>query len=241
MSSSRESPLIAGACRTCLTALFLAACLVPQPTAGENGTPVTFRFDPPVEAKRVTVAGTFNDWNPQATPMGDPQGNGVWEITLRLEPGTYQYKFVANGTEWFTDESAAEFVPDGFGGRNSVLHVGSEPLTVGMGGAGGTAAEASGTEVTFRFRPSETERANAVSVAGSFDDWDAAAHVIKDEDGDGVWEVVLRLDPGDHAYQFVVNGDRWLSDPSATRFEDDGFGGRNALLRVETTPIVVGP
>ena len=36
--------------------------------------------------------------------------------------GEHQYKFVADG-EWITDEKAKRFLPDGYGGRNSVVDV----------------------------------------------------------------------------------------------------------------------
>ena len=84
---------------------------------------VSFRFRPPVPAQRVTLAGTFNNWNPEAQPMQDPDGDGVYETTLLLPAGTYQYKFVVNGSRWYEDPHALSYVPDGFGGRNSVLQV----------------------------------------------------------------------------------------------------------------------
>lgn len=232
--------MIDRASRGFAAAAILAAGAAAPAAADEARTPVTFLFRPASEPTLVTVAGTFNDWNPRATPLGDPDGDGVWSITLRLEPGRYQYKFVVNGTEWFTDESAAGFAPDGFGGRNSLLDIGDEPLTVGITPETQAAVEVSGTEVTFRFR-ADRETTNAVSVAGSFNGWNGAAHVLADPDRDGLWEITLRLEPGEHAYQFVLDGDRWVSDPSATRHEDDGFGGRNARLTVGGDPVVVGP
>ncbi len=84
---------------------------------------VTLRFRPPVPAQQVTVAGTFNQWNPNAQPMADEDGDGVYEVSLLLAPGVYQYKFVVNGNQWFEDPQALSYVPDGFGGRNSVLQV----------------------------------------------------------------------------------------------------------------------
>ncbi len=84
---------------------------------------VTFRFRPPVPAHRVTLAGTFNQWNPTARPMEDPDGDGVYETTLLLPAGTYQYKFVVDDSQWFEDPHSLSYAPDGFGGRNSVLQV----------------------------------------------------------------------------------------------------------------------
>lgn len=72
-------------------------------------------------ANSVAIAGTFNDWHPDVTPMV-AVGNGRWLKYLALPPGTYEYLLVADG-EWLPDPSARETVPNPFGGRNSVLKV----------------------------------------------------------------------------------------------------------------------
>lgn len=214
-------------------ALLVVALALPA-----GATEVTFRFRPPQGARTVTVAGSFNDWSTAAAPMADVDRDGLWQVTLDLEPGDHQYKYVVNGSDWHTDETAAEFAPDGFGGRNSVVTVGAEPMSVGDE-APDAAAEPEGTPVTFRFRPPERQ-VNAVSVAGTFNAWDAAAHPMVDADGDGLWQVTLRLAPGRHAYQFVVDGIRWHTDDFAAEREPDGFGGWDALLEVGSEPLTVG-
>ena len=88
-----------------------------------NGTsvhPVHVEFSHPV-AGAVAIAGTFNDWRPEATPMVS-MGDGRWLKELALPPGTYEYLFVADG-EWLCDPLVQETVPNPFGGRNSVLTV----------------------------------------------------------------------------------------------------------------------
>lgn len=47
-------------------------------------------------ATEVFVAGTFNDWNPRASPM-ERWSDDDWEIDLKLPPGQYEYKFVIDG------------------------------------------------------------------------------------------------------------------------------------------------
>ncbi|MCL6534059.1 MAG: alpha amylase N-terminal ig-like domain-containing protein [Armatimonadetes bacterium] len=84
--------------------------------------PVTFRFETPTPAEKVYLAGTFNEWQPRATPMHSTDGGRTWSLTLELEPGVYQYKFVVNGTEWHIDPNAP-VVDDGNGNLNSVLWV----------------------------------------------------------------------------------------------------------------------
>lgn len=74
------------------------------------------------EARLVQVAGDFNGWNPEHTPL-EPAGGGAWTVTLPLEPGRYQYKFVVDGQTWIADPYAAEQHDDGFGSSNAVLDV----------------------------------------------------------------------------------------------------------------------
>jgi 1,4-alpha-glucan branching enzyme len=47
-------------------------------------------------AHSVAIAGTFNDWRPQVTPMVN-MGNGRWRKVLAVTPGTYEYTFVVDG------------------------------------------------------------------------------------------------------------------------------------------------
>lgn len=84
--------------------------------------PVHFEFTDP-EAHAVFIAGTFNDWQPEAKPM-HPTGNGRWLKETVLPRGTYEYCFVVDG-KWMPDPLAKETVPNPFGGRNSVLIVAS--------------------------------------------------------------------------------------------------------------------
>lgn len=73
-------------------------------------------------ANHVCVAGTFNDWRPEAAPM-IPCGNGRWRKELGLPSGTFEYCLVVDG-EWMADLAAKQTVPNPFGGINSVLKVG---------------------------------------------------------------------------------------------------------------------
>ncbi|MEZ4651353.1 MAG: hypothetical protein R3E97_21690 [Candidatus Eisenbacteria bacterium] len=206
-----------------------------------GATEVNFRFVPGDGVLSVTVAGYFNEWNASATPLEDGNGDGVWEVAVDLAPGRHPYKFVVDGSEWITDGSAPEFEDDGFGGKNSVLVVGDSPLLVDgvratIASDGSVTPEE--TAVRFRFRPEEGAR--TVSVAGTFNGWSTTTTPMEDRDGDGVFEAVFRLPPGRQAYKFVVDGSTWITDGTASAFEDDGFGGMNSIVEVGTTPLVVG-
>jgi hypothetical protein len=73
-------------------------------------------------AKRVTVAGTFNQWDQHAAPLVPAGKDGVWTTSLQLPVGQHQYAFVVDGQRWVADP-AAPAVDDGFGRRNSVVAV----------------------------------------------------------------------------------------------------------------------
>jgi hypothetical protein len=73
----------------------------------------------------VHVAGSFQGWYPDSTELLDPDGDGVYEVTLEMEEfSVHLYKFI-NGDTW----DGAETVPaecgvdDGFGGFNRELTV----------------------------------------------------------------------------------------------------------------------
>lgn len=74
--------------------------------------------------------------------------------------------------------------------------------------------------------------AQRVAVAGDFNGWDPSTHALEDPDADGVFHATLPLPTGTHAYMFVVDGERWVTDPFAGAYRDDGFGGRNAVVHV---------
>ena len=73
------------------------------------------------EAKKVCVAGSFNDWSPEKAPL-ILKGNGRWVTDLTLKPGRHEYLFVVDG-QWIPDPNARESVQNPFGGRNSILGV----------------------------------------------------------------------------------------------------------------------
>jgi hypothetical protein len=75
------------------------------------------------KAHTVAIAGDFNGWNPQANILEDPEGDGIWTGTLKLEPGKYEYMFVLDGEKWFPDPNALRYVKDGFGNRNAILEI----------------------------------------------------------------------------------------------------------------------
>ncbi len=97
--------------------------IAPPPPVECPKTP--FSLDAGKSAKQVLLSGNFNNWgadDKSAEVMGDPDGDGVFEVEIELAPGTYQYKFIVDGN-WMTDPKNPKQVDDGYGGQNSVVTV----------------------------------------------------------------------------------------------------------------------
>jgi len=78
--------------------------------------------------------------------------------------------------------------------------------------------------------------ARSVAVVGSFNDWRPESLPLEDSDHDGVWGATVVLPAGAHEYMFVVDGERWIADPSAERFVEDDYGRENSLVIVRPSP-----
>ena len=74
------------------------------------------------KGKSVYVAGEFNDWNPTAKKMAYKARAGIYTATVKLAAGTYQYKFVIDGT-WCADPENVNAVANDQGTFNSVIEV----------------------------------------------------------------------------------------------------------------------
>ena len=74
------------------------------------------------KGKAVYLSGEFNKWSESAKKMAYKARRGLYEASVKLAPGTYQYKFVIDGT-WCADPENANAVPNGHGTFNSVVVV----------------------------------------------------------------------------------------------------------------------
>jgi 1,4-alpha-glucan branching enzyme len=72
-------------------------------------------------AKKIFVAGTFNDWNTSELPM-KKEKDGTWKLTIKLPSGRYEYKYFVD-SKWAEDLVDGETVPNYYGTRNQVVSV----------------------------------------------------------------------------------------------------------------------
>lgn len=86
-------------------------------------------------------------------------------------------------------------------------------------------------EHAFRYTPSTTP--DAAYVIGGFNGWNRTATPLTDPDGDGTYTAVVRLEPGQYEYKFVVDGEEVL-DPANPERVPNPFGAYNNLLTLHT-------
>ncbi len=81
---------------------------------------VIFEYYAPL-ARKVHVAGTFNDWRPEASPLKRDR-SGKWKVTLPLPTGRFEYRYLVDGV-WENDQRPVECIPNAFGSWNCVVTV----------------------------------------------------------------------------------------------------------------------
>ena len=82
---------------------------------------VRFQLSAP-NASRVMLVGSFNEWNPVATPLVRDPSSGTWTVSVRLPPGRHVYAFVVDG-DVTADPTAPRAADNDFGSANSVVLV----------------------------------------------------------------------------------------------------------------------
>jgi hypothetical protein len=83
---------------------------------------VSFKFQTSQAAHDVKLCGNFTNWEQGAIIMTRGK-SGQWQAQVNLEPGEYEYKYLADGV-WHNDPSADRQVANAWGSENSFRRVG---------------------------------------------------------------------------------------------------------------------
>lgn len=78
----------------------------------------------------------------------------------------------------------------------------------------------------------EAPGASTVALVGDFNAWNVGATPLEATEREGIWTVTVPLPAGRHEYAFVVDGVRWMPDPSAPRAGTSDFGPANSVVTV---------
>lgn len=85
--------------------------------------------------KSVSVIGSFNQWDPEASPMAADE-NGTWHYSTTLEDGVYHYQYLINGEKALADPYSRNVIWQDENGIEtwrpelcmSILEVGAAPF-----------------------------------------------------------------------------------------------------------------
>lgn len=157
-------------------------------------TNYTFKLNGYPDAKKVFLAGSFNNWRNKELAMTRTEDG--WELPVLLPEGTHTYKFVIDG-DWRADATNPDKLPDGHGAYNSVIRFGG----------------------THTFKLNGYLNAKQVILSGSFNGWkEDELFMIKTATG---WELPYVLGPGNYEYKFIVDK-KWMADPNNAAKGNDG-------------------
>lgn len=97
---------------------------MPTLTMGADGRCIVeFRLSATVGAERAWVVGDFNGWSLSKTPM-QRQLDGSFSVTVELVPArAYRFRYYLGNGEWDNDWGADDYVPNEFGGSDSVITI----------------------------------------------------------------------------------------------------------------------
>ncbi|MET0458912.1 MAG: glycoside hydrolase family 13 [Ilumatobacteraceae bacterium] len=101
---------------------------------------ITFRLPADHPAAPVGVAGAFNGWRWDVTPLVT-DGADLVATAVVAAGARYEFRYRTADERWFNDESADDYVPNEFGGVNCVVDL--TGVTDGHG-QGSTAGDGDG-------------------------------------------------------------------------------------------------
>jgi len=193
------------------------------PIATSSG--VLFRCQAP-GARQVYLAGSFNNWahnddgriTDDAFRMEGPDAAGVFQKLVPLPAGAYKFQFAVEGRKghWFVPDEIEERDSDG----NGIIRIAHDGHVITRRSRN-PEWQPQVTPEGVRFRLFAPE-AHLVYLAGSFNNWadnrdGLVSHprfALHGPAPDGTWSSLVKLPPGTHAYQFVIDGDHWVRDPN---------------------------
>lgn len=142
-------------------------------------TNYVFRLNGFTGAKRVFLAGSFNNWQERSLSLQNVE-NG-WQLPVYLADGTHTYRYIVDG-KWMTDPDNPQKLPNEFNDFNSVIRIGKPYL----------------------FRLEGFQDAKQVALTGAFNKWRGDELYMTKKSGG--WEMYYTLGPGNYEYTFLVDG-----------------------------------
>jgi hypothetical protein len=168
------------------------------------GETVKFKLAGYPNARKVYVAGDFNNW--RADEFGLVKTIDGWAMTTTLVAGNYNYRFIVDG-RWITDPANPHYAAED-GKTNSFIAI----------------------KANHTFKLKGHPGAKKVTLNGTFNNWEPSGYTMA-HTGDG-WVIDFYLKPGKYLYKFRVD-DNWMIDPGNKLWERNEYDTGNSVLWIE--------
>ena len=200
-----------------------------------------------VSPNGVHVAGNFQDtagftsnWLPGATVLVDSNNTNIYEVTVSIPSGTYQYKFI-NGNVWGNDESVPQSCGFGSFPFNRQVTIGTTDTILPAICFAQCVVCPTTEMVTFQVdMRNEIIDTNGVYVVGDFQvaagyisNWDPTSIQLTDLNNDSIYETTVNIPSGSYQYKFI-NGNSFAGEenvPSSCGVSN-GLGGYNRAIAI---------
>jgi hypothetical protein len=160
--------------------------------------------------------GTFNDWCGNCTAMTDVDGDNVWEVTVQLTTGFYEYKFSYDnwqGAEVLLPGTACTLTTGGFTNRYVQVN-GTLIIPVVCWQECTACVEPTPVQVVFNLDATALMPTNA-GISASFNNYCSYCEPMADL-GNGIFSDTLMLIPGVYEFYYTLN-----SGATAEQMQDD--------------------
>lgn len=187
---------------------FLILLLITTISTTTAQVDVTFQLDLSevvVSGNGVHIAGTINSWSPAATALTDPDGDGIYTVTLSLNPGDYhEFKYI-NGNDWPEAETPCAMCAIN---TNRYLYVPLDNLTIPV--VKFTECAIVGVaNVTFQVDMSgQTIDPDGVHIAGYVNGWNPGSLQLTQTSGN-IYSVTKQYRIGEYLEYKFVNDNDW--------------------------------
>lgn len=159
---------------------------------------------------KVYLSGTFNNWSGEANPLSDDDADGIWEGSLELLVGLYEYKVTLdnwNAQENFIGtEECTQTDPSGQFHNRKLIVSGNTDIPKFCFNSCYACGE--GVDITFKLgMGTVTPNPEGVWLAGGGNfDVPGGRYRMKDDDGDGIYEITVPRKIGFSSFFTFANG-----------------------------------
>ncbi len=98
---------------------------MPRKLYSKTGSSCRVHFELPadVAAKKVSLLGDFNEWNPKTHVLKKKKDGSFWLDVYLTTGATYRYKFLLDGKRWENDWDGEAYLPNEHGTEDSAITV----------------------------------------------------------------------------------------------------------------------